>query len=190
MRKRCRNLSKDSVPPSLNSRVAACCQLCEMLELISIFLKSIQGCTTKCTGLNHFCVARFSGPHKSGEGLSAWPPLPHVTILWTSSSSMACIIRHRRHRGAPQKEAGAHTKTFAFLHLIRVVIARQRERPAPRYLASFYRWRLKRASKCQLLTAGEKKELTFQQPPLSFALCTPSLPPVHPLLRACLAGAL
>lgn len=115
------------------------------------------------------------------------PPFPfpqHVTILSTSSSSMACIIRHRRRRGTPQKEAGAHTKTFAFWHLIRVVIARQRKPPAPRYLASFYRRRLKRASKCQLLTAG-KKGPTFQEPPLSFTLGPPparALPPVHPLL--------
>lgn len=125
--------------------------------------------------------------------LPACPPLPHVTILSTSSSSMACIIGHRHRRGAPQKQAGAHTKTFAFLHLIRLVIARQRERPAPCYLASFYRRRLKRASKCQLLTVGEKKELTFQEPPLSrlpSAHLQLTLPPIHPLLRACLTGVL
>lgn len=117
--------------------------------------------------------------------LPACPPLPHVTILSTSSSSMACIIRHRRRHGAPQKEAGAHTKTFAFLHLIRVVIARQRKRLAPCYLVSFYRWRLKCASKCQLLTAEKRS-----WPSRSHLSLSPSahlqltLPPVHPLLRA------
>lgn len=120
--------------------------------------------------------------------LPAYPPFPqHVTILSTSSGSMACITHHRRRPGAPQKEAGAHTKTFAFLHLIRVVIARQHKPPAPRYLASFYRWRLKRASKCQLLTAEKKAWPSRRHLSLS-----PSshlqllLPPVHPLLRVSL----
>lgn len=141
----------------------------------------------KCNCWNHF-VARFSGPHKSGEVFSPCPPLPHFTILWTSSS-MACIIRHRRRRGAPQKEAGAHTKTFAFLHLIRVVITQQRKRPAPRYLASFYRWRLKRTSKCQLLAGGKKGADLPGATSLFYPLHT-SLPPAHPLPCACLTGAL
>lgn len=116
-----------------------------------------------------------------GPVLSTPPSFPqHVTILSTSSSSMACIIRHRRRRGAPQKEAGAHTKTFAFWHLIRVVIARQRKPPAPRYLTPFYRRRLKRASKCQLLTAEKRADL-----PGATSLFRPrptSGPPLRPLL--------
>lgn len=114
----------------------------------------------------------------------AYPPFPqHVTILSTSSGSMACITHHRRRPGAPQKEAGAHTKTFAFLHLIRVVIARQHKPPAPRYLASFYRWRLKRASKCQLLTAEKRVDLPgatslFRPRPTSSSF-------FHPFILSC-----
>lgn len=168
-----------------NNRVATCCHLSKNIGAVNepyIFEEH-----SRLYYQMHLLESLLCGPVL----LPACPPLPHVTILSTSSSSMACIIRHRRRRGAPQKEAGAHTKTFAFLHLIRVVIARQRKRPAPRYLASFYRWRLKRASKCQLLTAEKRS-----WPSRSHLSLLPSahlqltLPPIHPLLRACLTGAL
>lgn len=133
--KGCRYLSQGGVPPSLIFQPAVISlKSCLGLLMNVYFWRAFRAALPNAlTGITFV----WPGP------LNPHPPTPlpsfpqHVTILSTSSSSMACIIRHRRRRGAPQKEAGAHTKTFAFWHLIRVVIARQRKPPAPRYLASF-----------------------------------------------------
>ena len=94
-----------------------------------IDLESIQGSINWGSYGIYFCEGVW---HICPISVLCLLPLPHVTILSTTTS-VASIIHHRR-RGTPQKEAGACTKTFAFLHLITVIIACQCKQLALHYL--------------------------------------------------------